>query len=343
MTTDFRRHWQAALATLLIWCCAGLLGSIVQAADEKPAPLSDVESQALAERLDALIEQAAARVGKQGVQGGEPGTNVVALRQQLEAAETQIALLKNVVIQALRAQSAAEATLHRGQAAPQTAAPHEGAPETGGQGDLAVADQLAALTATVQSLQAEVHALRREVPPAQVAERDTESLARESSSEALAAPVEEEDAMLADSGMGGKYEPLLEDEPSGSDLSDPAATASGDAIQVAKVHFNSGSARLTPAGERKTLAAAERIRSMEPAKVRVVAFTDRVGDAAYNRVLSKERALSVAALLESVGLPRDMVEVVGSGEDGIPEPTPDGVPEPLNRCAGIFVVRDSTG
>jgi OOP family OmpA-OmpF porin len=119
--------------------------------------------------------------------------------------------------------------------------------------------------------------------------------------------------------------------------------ASGDAIQVAEVHFDSGSARLTPGGERKTRAAVERIKSMEPTKVRVVAFTDRVGDAAYNRVLSKERALSVAALLESVGLPRDMVEVVGSGEDGIPEPTPDGVPEPLNRCAGIFVVRDSTG
>lgn len=338
MTTDFRRHWQAALATLLIWCCAGLLGSIVQAADEQPAPVGDVESRALAERLDALVEQAAARVGRQGVQAGAPGGNVVALRQQLEAAETQIALLKNVVIQSLRAQSAAEATL-REQATPQTAAAEEGAPEPGGQGDLAVADQLAALTATVRGLQAEVHALR-EASRAQVAERSMESVGGESSSAglargALATPVEDEDAMLADSGMGGRYEPLLEDEP--SDLSD-AAMASGEAIKVAEVHFNSGSALLTPGGERKTRAAVERIRSMEPAKIRVVAFTDRVGDSAYNLVLSKERALSVAAVLESVGLPRDMVEVVGSGEDGIPEPTPDGVPEPLNRCAGIYVI-----
>ena len=38
-----------------------------------------------------------------------------------------------------------------------------------------------------------------------------------------------------------------------------------------------------------------------------------------------------------------MVEVVGSGEEGVPVPTPDGVPEPLNRSAGIFVVRDATG
>ena len=53
--------------------------------------------------------------------------------------------------------------------------------------------------------------------------------------------------------------------------------------------------------------------------------------------------MSVAAVLENAGFGRDMVAVVGSGEDGIPVPTPDGVPEPLNRSAGIFVVRDATG
>jgi outer membrane protein OmpA-like peptidoglycan-associated protein len=156
-------------------------------------------------------------------------------------------------------------------------------------------------------------------------------------------PAVEEDAMLPGSGMGGQYEPLLEDEPPGSGRSDIAALSPGDPIKVAEVHFNSGSAELTPGGERKTLEAGERIRSMEAARVRVVAFADRVGGAAYNRVLSQERALSIAAVLESVGLPRDMIEVVGSGEEGIPEPTADGVPEPLNRCAGIFVLADSAG
>ena len=81
---------------------------------------------------------------------------------------------------------------------------------------------------------------------------------------------------------------------------------------------------------------------MEPAKVRVIAFTDRVGDPAYNLVLSKERALSIAAMLERVGFPRGMVEVVGNGENNIPEPTPDGVAEPLNRSARIFVVADNS-
>jgi hypothetical protein len=33
--------------------------------------------------------------------------------------------------------------------------------------------------------------------------------------------------------------------------------------------------------------------------------------------------------------------VIGRGEEGIPVPTYDQVAEPLNRCAGIFVVADA--
>jgi outer membrane protein OmpA-like peptidoglycan-associated protein len=343
MTSDIRRHWHIALAILLIWCAGGPVGSIVQAADENPGQVSDPESRALADRLDTLVEQATARVGRQGAEGGEPAAEVMALRKQLEAAETQIALLKNVVIQALRAQSAAEEALRSEQAARSAAPAPEVARAPAEAADLA--GQLETLTETVQRLRAEVDALRGRTPSGQAQEQDAGSAARESGSagmakEALAAPADEapadeEDAMLADSGMGGQYEPLPEEEPRGS--------GSGDPIKVAEVHFNSGSAELTPGGERKTLAAAEQIRSMAGSKVRVVAFADRVGDSASNRVLSQERALSIAAVLESVGLPRDVVEVVGNGEDGIPEPTADGIPEPLNRCAGIFVIADSAG
>ena len=338
MTSDIRRHWHVALATLLIWCSAGPLGSIVQAADENSAAASGARSDALADRLDALVEQAAARVGKQGAGGSEPGAEVVALREQLEAAEAQITLLKNVVIQALRAQSAAEEALRRRQGEPRSAPAPDVARDPAEAPDSTLADQVEALTDTVRRLRADVEALRSRTPREPMAEREARPETRESSSidpaqGALAAPGEEEDAMLADSGMGGRYEPLLEAE----------SLASGDPIKVAEVHFNPGSAELTPGGERRTLEAGERIRSMEAAKVRVVAFADRVGGSAYNRVLSQERALSIAAVLESVGLPRDMVEVVGSGEEGIPQPTADGVPEPLNRCAGIFVVPDSAG
>jgi outer membrane protein OmpA-like peptidoglycan-associated protein len=359
MTNDFRRHWQVALATLLIWCTAGLLGPIVQAADDDPATVSiddgqaspaGAGSQALRERLDALVEQATARVGEQDRQAGAPGAEALALREQLQAAETQIALLKNVVIQSLRAQSAAEEALRR-EATQRTAPQPALARTTVGSPELMLADQLEALTDTVQRLRAEVDGLRAQRANGQDATQHAGSVVQPSSSvgftrEAMAATVENEDAVLADAGMGGQYEPLIEEGPLGADGSDASATAtltSGAAIKVADVHFNSGSARLTPGGERKTREAVERIRSMGAAKVRVVAFADTVGDAAANLVLSQERARSVAAMLQSVGVRRELVEVVGSGEQGIPEPTGDGVPEPLNRCAGIFVIRNSTG
>jgi outer membrane protein OmpA-like peptidoglycan-associated protein len=345
MTSDFRRHWQVALATLLIWCSAGLLGSIVRAADEDPGQASEAESRVLSDRLDALVEQATARVGKSGGESGAPGAEVSSLRQQLEAAQTQIALLKNVVIQALRAQSAAEEALRLAQAKPQTALAQGGPRDSAGPPEPALADRVETLTDTVERLQSEVDALHGRAPQARVTQ-DTGAAMDESRSldlakEALAA-AEEEDAMLPDSGTGGKYEPLSEGDPPGSDPGDAAAFAAGDPVTIGEVHFNSGSAELTPGGARIARAAVARIRSMEPAKVRVIAFTDRVGDPAYNLVLSKERALSIAAMLERVGFPRGMVEVVGNGEDDLPEPTADGVAEPLNRCAGIFVVADNS-
>ena len=216
-----------------------------------------------------------------------------------------------------------------------------------------LAEQVEALTDSVRRLRADVDALRGRAPSEEPPAPGRQSALRPSSSidkpEPTVDPLEE-DAMLPEAGMGGRYEPWNEEEPAQSSSSvaaavpaDDATIAAGEPIKVAEVHFNSGSAELTPGAERTTLDALERIRSLAPAKVRVVAFTDRVGDSAYNLVLSKERALSVAAVLERTGLPRDMVEVVGSGEEGVPVPTSDGVPEPLNRSAGIFVVRDGTG
>jgi len=357
MTSDLRRRWQAVFAALLIWGGANLIGSAGQAADDDPAQAGDVEAQALTEQLDAMIERAAATLrGRQGSEGEliEPDADVATLRARLAEAETQIRLLKNVVIQALRAQSAAEEALLREQA---TARQEGTAPETepapAGSQDPRLAEQVEALTDSVRQLRADVDALRGRAPGEQPPAPDRQSMLRSSG------PIEdpeatgdllEEDAMLPEAGMGGRYEPWIENqEPDAAASayaavpSDEAMTGASGPIKIAEVHFDSGSAQLTPGGERRTLDAIERIRSMAPAKVRVIAFADRVGDSAYNLVLSKERALSVAAVLENAGFSRDMVDVVGSGEEGTPVPTPDGVPEPLNRSAGIFVVRDGTG
>jgi outer membrane protein OmpA-like peptidoglycan-associated protein len=339
VTSDFRRHWQVALATLLIWCSGGLLGSIVQAADENRAKGSESESKAIADRLDALVGQATTQAGKPDVQSNQQGTDVAALRQQLEAAQSQIALLKNVVIQALRAQSAAEEALRREQASAQNAPAPEGA---AGASEPKVAERLDALTDTVAHLQAEVEALRASAPNEQAAQGGGAAPQESDVAEEAPGAADEEDAMLPGSGMGGKFEPLGESETPGSGPPDPTAVTADYPVKVGEVHFNSGSAELTPGGARVAREAVERIRSMDVAKVQVVAFTDRVGDAAYNLVLSKERALSLAAMLERAGLPRDMVEVIGKGEEDAPEATADGVAEPLNRSAGIFVVADNS-
>jgi outer membrane protein OmpA-like peptidoglycan-associated protein len=356
MKSDIRRRWPVVLAALLLCSSANLIGSVGQAADNEPAEAGDAEAQAIADQLDTMIERATARLGDRPAGEGElgdPNADATALRERLQEAETQIRLLKNVVIQALRAQSAAEEALRREQAARQSRAVPEPGPAPTGSQDQMLAAQVEVLTDSVRRLRADVDALRGRAPSEEPPAPGRQSALRPSSSidkpEPTVDPLEE-DAMLPEAGMGGRYEPWNEEEPAQSSSSvaaavpaDDATIAAGEPIKVAEVHFNSGSAELTPGAERTTLDALERIRSLAPAKVRVVAFTDRVGDSAYNLVLSRERALSVAAVLERTGLPRDMVEVVGSGEEGVPVPTSDGVPEPLNRSAGIFVVRDGTG
>jgi outer membrane protein OmpA-like peptidoglycan-associated protein len=350
MTNDSRRRWHAVLAAVLVWSVANLIGSVGQAADDDPAQLGDPEAQAIARQLDIMIERAAARLGQRPAGESElveEGADAATLRERLEEAETQIRLLKNVVIQALRAQSAAEEALSREQAAQQSVPEAEPAPAGAQEGMLA--QRVEALTDSVRQLRADVDALRSRPPREEPLEPDRQSALRPSDAIDEGDPLEE-DAMLPEAGIGGRYEPWIEDEPAQSPgdayAAVPAAdatAAAGDPIKIAEVHFDTGSAQLTPGGEQRTLDAIEQIRSMAPAKVRVVAFTDRVGDSAYNLVLSKERALSVAAVLENAGFGRAVVEVVGNGEEGVPVPTADGVPEPLNRSAGIYVVRDATG
>jgi outer membrane protein OmpA-like peptidoglycan-associated protein len=115
----------------------------------------------------------------------------------------------------------------------------------------------------------------------------------------------------------------------------PAAPAE---LMLNEIHFDPGSATLTPGGERKTLEAADRIKALGARDVRVSGYTDTEGPAAYNMHLSLQRARSIADLLESVGVAAEIIAVEGHGEDGAPVPTADQVSEPLNRCAGIFAM-----
>ena len=124
---------------------------------------------------------------------------------------------------------------------------------------------------------------------------------------------------------------------------DPAASAPAAGpgeVMLNEIHFNPGSATLTPGGERKALEAADKIKALGARDVRVSGYTDTQGPAAYNMHLSLQRARSIADLLERVGVSAEIIAIEGHGEDGVPEPTADQVSEPLNRCAGIFAMVD---
>jgi outer membrane protein OmpA-like peptidoglycan-associated protein len=113
---------------------------------------------------------------------------------------------------------------------------------------------------------------------------------------------------------------------------------------LTEVHFESASAKLTPGGEERAIAAARALAAMNLDKIRIAGHTDRVGNPEANRRLSEARAEAVAKVLIDAGLPRERIEIASMGEtpDVAPVATPDGVSEPLNRCVGIYPVAPTT-
>jgi len=108
-------------------------------------------------------------------------------------------------------------------------------------------------------------------------------------------------------------------------------------FKIQEIHFNPGSADLTPGGERKTLTASRFIADLQVRSVRVVGYADTVGPTAFNQELAQARAGSVANLLRRTGVPGNLIETESMGETKMPMQTGDGVSEPLNRCVGILV------
>jgi len=115
----------------------------------------------------------------------------------------------------------------------------------------------------------------------------------------------------------------------------PAPLADGP---VGEVHFDMGSAILSPGGAMRAAETAAALIAMDAAAVRVTGHSDTVGSASANLALSRARARSVADALVAAGLPRARIEVTGLGQDAdaLPVRTAAGVPEPLNRSVGIW-------
>jgi outer membrane protein OmpA-like peptidoglycan-associated protein len=294
---------------LAVALAASLLYQPVIAADPAPEapggaqPGAAAAPKPLQQDFDKLISEIEAR---QPAQDRPAETEVAAktgtTEDQLNAARIEIGILQQAVIAALAARAEAEAQL-----------------EALWQDSQA---EISALKATQKAGAMRVSALQSELARA----KGTTGRAPDEAVAAAAA------GTVQATGAAAAAAPAA--------ASARAASAGPAELMLNEIHFNPGSATLTPGAERKTLEAADKAKALGARNVRVAGYSDTQGPAAYNVHLSLQRAKSIADLLASVGVASEIIEVEGHGEEGAPEPTPDQVSEPLNRCAGIFAMVD---
>jgi outer membrane protein OmpA-like peptidoglycan-associated protein len=289
---------------LAVALAASLLYRPVIAADPTPAA-GTATSKPLQQDFDKLISEIEAR---QPAQDPAVATAAAAptgtTEDQLNAARIQIGILQQAVIAALAARAEAEAQLEALWRDSQA--------------------EISALQATQKEGAIRVSALQNELARAKgVAVRAPDEAAAAGAASTVQATGAAAAAAPATGGATAR-----------------AASGGPAELMLNEIHFNPGSATLTPGAERKTLEAADKAKALGARNVRVAGYSDTQGPAAYNMHLSLQRAKSIADLLASVGVASEIIEVEGHGEEGVPEPTPDQVSEPLNRCAGIFAMVD---
>lgn len=106
--------------------------------------------------------------------------------------------------------------------------------------------------------------------------------------------------------------------------------------QLFVVYFNTGQSDLSPDAQAKIAQAAAAFKQGGTA-VAVKGHADRVGDQGANLRLSLRRTAAVKAALMSNGVPESAIRSGGLGEENLPVPTADQVPEQLNRSVHITV------
>lgn len=312
-------HGNTSYALLAVALAASLLYRPVIAADPAPSaapgaaePGATAVSEPLQQDFDELISEIESRKPDQAP--AEAGaTEAAGGADELSVARIQIGVLQQAVLVALAARAEAEAQL-----------------EALWRDSRAEID---ALKAAQSESATRISALESELARAkgEAARRSGDPVAASQASGDVRAAA----FQPADAAAGG-----TSDDAAAHDAAGIAPAAGPTELMLNEIHFNPGSAALTPGGERRTLEAAERIKALGASNVRVAGYSDTQGPAAYNMHLSLQRAMSISVLLESVGVSSEIIEVEGNGEDGVPEPTDDQVSEPLNRCAGIFAMVD---
>ena len=106
--------------------------------------------------------------------------------------------------------------------------------------------------------------------------------------------------------------------------------------QLFVVYFNTGQSDLLPDAQAMITQAAGTFRQGGTA-VLVKGHADRVGDQGMNLRLSLQRTAAAKAALMRDGVPESAIRSGSLGEENLPVPTADMVPERLNRSVHITV------
>jgi hypothetical protein len=120
----------------------------------------------------------------------------------------------------------------------------------------------------------------------------------------------------------------------------PQTASSAPATPVRElfvVYFDTGSSNILPEGQAKVDQAAATFKK-GGVSVTVKGHADRVGDQGANLRLSMARTANVKAALMRAGVPESAIRSGSLGEENLPVPTADQVPERLNRSVHIGVV-----
>ena len=106
--------------------------------------------------------------------------------------------------------------------------------------------------------------------------------------------------------------------------------------QLFVVYFNTGQSDLSPDAQATIGQAAGTFRQ-GGTNVLVKGHADRVGNAGANLRLSLARSAAVKAALQANGVPVSAIRSGGLGEEDLPVPTADNVPDRINRSVHITV------
>ena len=118
-------------------------------------------------------------------------------------------------------------------------------------------------------------------------------------------------------------------------MASPPPAAAAPLQQLYVVYFNTGQSDLSPEAATTVSQAAAAFK--QGGAVAVRGHTDTVGNAEANLQLSLRRSASVKDALQRNGVPAAAIRSGGLGEQDLPVPTADNVPERLNRSVHITV------